>query len=251
MASKVSILRNIQNKKSCGFILSPKLGETVAIVKKNQQSRYVNCDPKSKVSFMDIANSNFIIEPYIPFLERFIIFISGASGSGKTCLSSIFINQYLNHYKNRKAYYLCNTAKKDDPNLAPIKRLQQLDTDNILDLSVEDMKNSLIVVDDTDFHDDHKAIMKWLNTMVECGRKFGVSIIYSSHIHSKVSESPIYKEVSMYITFSDSLINNRMLSTHLQIPDNTILDLAEGHHAFICFNKIFRAIITDKTVSKF
>lgn len=254
MTSKIDILRNIQNKKCGGFEQSFKMDQPVGIVKKKNSKKvlYLNCTETSKTTDLTVYNDNYTIEPYIPIeLNRWIVFLSGPSGSGKTCLSSILINQFLDHYKNRNAYYLCQTSKNDDPNLRTIKRLKQLDPAQITDLKVEDMKNSLVVIDDTDFHSDHKTIMKWVNTLVECGRKWSVNIIYSSHVHSKCSESPIYKEVNLYITFPDALINNRMLNTHLKIPENIILNLSQDHHAFIAFNNFYKTIITDRTVSKY
>ena len=148
-------------------------------------------------------------------------------------------------------YYICNTRKEDDINLAEIKNLEQLETDNLEEIRIEDLTDSLVVIDDTDFHQDHKKIMKFMNVIVETGRKFGVSLIYSSHIHSKISESPIYKEVNLYITFTDSMVNNRMLSNNLKIQNSILEDLKENENAFICFNKTYRTIITDKLIMKY
>lgn len=251
MQSKISILRNIQDKKQGGFVLENNLGETVAIVKKGKLKKYINQSSKSCVYNMKIDGKQYIIEPYIPLiLTRFIIFLSAESGSGKTLMSFIFILQYMHHYKRRPVYYICNTKYTDDENLKSLK-LQQLDTENIDEYKIEDFRDSLIVVDDTDFHPDHKKIMKFMNTVVECGRKFGISLIYSSHIHSKLSESPIYKEVSLYCTFPNALINNRMIDNNLKIPEEMINNLKEEKHAFICFNKVYRSIITDNIVSKY
>jgi len=257
MLSKLSILRDIQGKKQGGLSVENKIGDTIAKIKKQEgkkiKTKYINQNPKSKIKEMISDNKNYILEPFIPVnLERFIIFLSGQSGSGKTLVSSELILQYLEYYKGkRKCYYVCNTKIKDDINLSKIKQLKQLSTENLEQITIEDLKDSLVIVDDTDFHEDHKKILKWMNIIVECGRKFGTSLIYSSHIHSKLSESPIYKEVSMYITFSDSLINNRMLSQNLKIHDSIVNKLLEENNAFICFNKIYRTIFTDNILMKY
>ena len=251
--SKISILRKIQAKKAGGFVISEDIeNDVVAVVKKGKMTRYINQSPTSKSDNLAVDNDKYIIEPHIPIdLERFIIFLSAESGSGKTLISSIFINQYADYFPQNKMYYVCNTRKEDDTNLAEIRNLTQIDTENIHEIKIEDLADSLVEVDDTDFHQDHKKIMKFMNIVVECGRKFGVSLIYSSHIHSKLSESPIYKEVSMYITFQNSLINNRMLTNNLKISENIIENLLRNENAYICFNKIYRTIITDKIIMKY
>lgn len=251
MDSKVSILRDIQRHKEGGFIQSNKNEDSVAIVKKGRLHRFINKTDKSDITEMQIDNMNYIIEPYIPRNHRSIIFLSGDSGSGKTLMTSIFINQYIKHNPKNKVFYICATKKEEDDNLYKIKALKQMETNNIDEIPVEDMSNNLVVIDDTDFHPDHKKIMKFMNKMVECGRKFNISIIYSSHIHSKLSESPIYKEVSMYCTFPNALINNRMITNNLKIDDDIIKELLIGNNAYICFNKIYRTIITDKIIMRY
>ena len=250
--SKITVLRDIQKKKQGGLILETSPKEAIAVLRKGNQKKYINQSPKSCVDEMTIKDDEHMIEPHIILdLERSVTFLSGESGGGKTLLSSIFLQQYLNRYKSRKAYYVCATNKDHDINLAPIKNLVQLPTENIDEITIEEIKDTIVLIDDTDFHPDHKKIMKFLNMIVETGRKFGCSLIYSSHIHSKLSESPIYKEVKLYVTFPDSLQNNRMLSTHLKIPEPIIQSLLPQDCAFIAFNKIYRSIITDKMVFKY
>ncbi|MET0570936.1 MAG: hypothetical protein ABWZ79_05885 [Pedobacter agri] len=250
--SKIAILRNIQQKKSGGYVLENRAENVVAIVKKGKAHKYINQNERSNITEMEIKDAGYLIEPHIPIdLERFIIFLSAESGSGKTLLSSILIEQYIANFPDFPVYYLCNTRKEDDINLASIKKLQQLDSENLEEITIEDLTDCLVVIDDTDFHKDHKKIMKFMNIIVECGRKFGVSLIYSSHIHSKLSESPIYKEVSLYITFPNSLINNRMIQNNLKIDENVVRELICANHSFICFNKIYRTIITDQIIMKY
>ena len=252
--SKISILRGIQKKKEGGFIIDNKKDDVVAIVRKGKIHKFINKTPKSTAHNLSIHDENYIIEPYIPLkTERVICFLSGEAGSGKTLMTSILIKQFLENKKSIKAYYICNTNYRDDINLKDLK-LVQIDTGdgfNIDEFKIEDFSGSLFVIDDTDFHKDHKKIMKIMNIIVECGRKFNVSLIYSSHIHSKLSESPIYKEVSMYITFPNAMINNRMISNNLQIPEDIKNEILETHPAYICFNKIYRTVITDKIITTY
>lgn len=250
--SEIDILRNIRNKKSGGYTVSNEPEECVATVQKGRQTKYINQTQHSTTKELIIDNMDYKISPYIPInLERFIILLSAESGSGKSLFASMFVKQYINEFPDRKCYYICQTKKEDDQNLSGISNLQQLDTEGIEDITIEDLANSLVVIDDTDFHKDHKKIMKLMNIVVECGRKFGVSLIYCSHIHSKLSESPIYKEVSMYITFPDSVLNNRMIDNNLKISNSKIHEILESNPAFICFNKIYRTLITDSIIEKY
>jgi len=254
MNSKISILRNIQNKKSGGFILSDKIDDTVAIVKKDNKHKYINQSQSSHISEMEIDNEKYLIEPFIPVKqERFIGLTTAESGEGKTLILSILADQYLKYYKNqRHVYYVCSTSIKEDINLKNMN-IKQLDIERIKNgsLKIENLRNSLVIIDDADFHEDHKVIIRWMNDIVTLGRKFQTSLLYSSHIHSKLSESPIYKEISFYITFPNALINNRMIENNLKISEHIIQELIEGKNSFICFNKIYKSIVTDRIIMKY
>ena len=251
MSSKINILREIQHKKNGGLLMSDKIGDTIAKVIKNNKTKFINQSIKSNVEALKIDNQQYMIEPYIPLsLERIIAILSGSSGSGKSLLSSILCQQYKKHFPKNKVYFVSQINYKDDINLKGLN-LIQLPTDEMDKYIIEDYKNSLILFDDNDFNPDLKKIMSFLNKVVELGRKFGTSAFFSTHIHSRLNISPIYKEANLYITFNDSLINNRMLENNLKIDKSIIEELKKQNHAFICFNNVFKTIITDSIIFKY
>lgn len=252
--SVVPVLRNIQNKKKGGVVISNVIEpEIVAEVKKGKTSKYIINDPEyDDQTPLVIDNMNYVVEPYIPIsgVERFIIFLSGQSGTGKTALASLFIKQYIKHY-NKNVFYVCETDKNDDVNLKPLTFIKQLPNEDLESIKITDLRDSLIFVDDMDYSPHHKQCMKFINMIVETGRKFKVSLIFASHINSKGNESCIYKELSMYLTASRNTMNNRLIEKYLNLDKQQIQQIQDQKDsAFICINKVFDCLITDRVIQK-
>ena len=254
MSSVISVLRSIQQKKTGGLIMSNKMEKgVVAKVIKGKQVKYVISDPKSKdTTPLKIDNMNYIVEPHIPIseVERWIAFLSGQSGTGKTAIASLLIGQYAYHY-NKNVYYVCETKLKDDINLKKLTYIKQIPTDSLEDIKIEQLRNSLVFIDDIDYSPNHKQCMKFINMIVETGRKFGTSLIFASHVNTKGGESCIYKELSLYFTNYNNTANNRLIEKYLNLS-RTQIDKIQNHRdsAFICVNKVFDCIITDKIIEK-
>lgn len=252
MSLKINILRNIQNKKNGGLMMSDKLGETIAIVsKEGKGTKYINQSVKSNSNAMRIDNDKYIMEPYLPLsLERICVIISGGSGNGKSLMASLLAQQYHKHLKGNKLYFVSQTDYRDDVNLKSLP-LVQLPTEEMDNFIIEDFTDSLVIFDDNDFHPDLKKIMKFMNKITETGRKFGCSIFFITHIHSRLNMSPIYKESNLYITFNDSLEGNRMLENNLKIKKDIIEELKKENYGFIAFNNVYKTIVTDSVIFKF
>jgi hypothetical protein len=253
MSEKILILRNIQQKKAGGVSISDKPNEAVAIVSniKTKKNKYVNNDPNSNEKNLIIESDNYIVEPYIPIrLQRLLWILSGDSGQGKSLLASLGTKQYLKHFPKNRIFFISQTSYRDDENLKSLP-FKQLDIETLEDYQIEDFKDSLILFDDIDNSDSLKKAMKLLNRATELGRKFNVSVIFCTHIHSRLNMSTIYREAQMYTTFPDSLHGNRQLYNNMKIPQNLIDELKETQNGFITFNKTYRTIITDKFIWKY
>lgn len=245
--SKIEILRKIQEKKNGGLILSDKVdANTIAEVIKDKRHKFVNQSISSKVEEMKIDNDEYIVEPFIPIKERFLIVISGRGGEGKSTLGSVFTKQYNRLYPTNKVFIISQKDYKDDVNLSMLD-ITQLNAKEAFELDIKTFSNSLILFDDNDTI--IKEVNPFLQKLVEIGRIYEISLIFITHVHSRRNVSMIYSEPDIYITFNSSLDNNRMLD-NLKIKKNTIELLKSMTNAYIAFNMNFDTIITDKIIFK-
>ena len=246
--SKISILRKLQEKKECGFVLSDKIDDTtVAEAKKSGDGKkYINMSPQSHSEGLKIDSEKYIIEPYIPQKDRFEIVISGQSGSGKTTLAYIFAKQYKKKYPRNKIFIISQKEYQDDPNLKELN-LIQLQPDELGD-DIKQYADSLIILDDNDTR--LKEISKFASKITEIGRSYKISYVFISHVHSKRGASLMYSELDMYICFKSGLSSNRMLK-NMEVKDDVIEFLKSKRSAFICFNFDANTIITDNLIFKF
>jgi len=169
---------------------------------------------------------------------------------GKSSLTSLMIKQT---HKNitKKIFYICGTDISADRNIAPLKYIEFIQGDLLKEIDVErDLTDSLIVFDDIDSWEYHKDAIRILNKAYEVGRKFGINIIYISHNTTKATESKIYDEVNMYIT--NKALNNRMFERYLMLSQKTINEIDEAlkDDVFVCYNKTFNTVYTDKKIWK-
>ena len=118
--------------------------------------------------------------------ERQILYVTGASGSGKSYFTKAFTDQYKKNYPKREVYLFSSIA--DDSSIDKVKNLRRIKlTPEFLngEISVQDFKDSLVIFDDTDCITDKKMKLKItgiLNAILETGRHFNVSCIYTSHV---------------------------------------------------------------------
>lgn len=250
----MSILQSKKDKKMAGLSIFDKADENVICVmekKKTRKQKFIGNDVKSKENQL-IAHKDFILFPHIPLgLERFIIFISGEGGLGKSGMTSFMIKQAYKHI-TKKIYYICGTSMEADVNISALKYVDQVPGEFLKDIDVEkDLNNSLIVFDDIDnWKEYHKDAINVLNKAYEVGRKFKINIIYISHNHTKATESKIYSEVNMYIT--NTAKDNRMFEKYLKTSNQDIEDMEEAlkTDVFVCYNKNFHTVYTDKRIWK-
>jgi hypothetical protein len=118
--------------------------------------------------------------------ERSILYITGASGSGKSYYAKNFGNEYRKMYPKNPIYLI--SSVKADSSIDEIKGLKRINlNEQFLEtpFSVEDFANMLVIFDDTDCIQDkilRNKIEGILNLLLETGRHTNTSIIYTSHL---------------------------------------------------------------------
>jgi len=249
----IQILRGNHSKKKGGLSIKDAADKnTICVVEKisNKKDKFVANDIKSLEKNLYFEPEDYAIYPHIPLgVDRFIIFCSGHGGMGKSSITSLMMKQAKKHIKGLKVYYICGTSAGADENISKLNFCVPLKGEMLQNINVErDFKNSLIVFDDIDNYEYHKEAIKIMNKAYEVGRKFNINIIYISHNTTKATESKIYDEVNMYIT--NKATHNRMFEHYLELKEEVIEEITKylKTDVFICYNKIYNTLYTDKRV---
>jgi predicted AAA+ superfamily ATPase len=115
--------------------------------------------------------------------EREILYIVGASGSGKSTYATAYIKEVQKIHKDYPLYVF-STLTDDFEELDP-KRIR-IDKDLIDNpITIEELKNSICVFDDIDVLPDKKvreSLIGTLNQILEVGRHFNVFLIMTNHL---------------------------------------------------------------------
>jgi len=141
------------------------------------QNNYPSLHLKSGEKFQYIPDEN---------KERFISYICGASGSGKSYFASDLANAYKKQNPQNPVYLL--SYVDSDSSIERVKDIERIKLDSdflTTDLNAEDFANSLIIFDDCDCITEKKMKLKLkdlLGKLLNTGRHAAASVIYLSHI---------------------------------------------------------------------
>lgn len=117
-------------------------------------------------------------------IERSILYITGASGSGKSYYTAQYIKQYKRLYPKRDIYIFSSLNEDKVLDALKVKRVK-LDENLLTEhITAEDFKNSLVIFDDTDALTNKMMKTKVnniLNSILQTGRHFDVSCILTYH----------------------------------------------------------------------
>lgn len=191
-----------------------------------------------------------------PETEREILYITGASGSGKSTYTANYIRCYKRMFSKNKIY--CFSALKDDESLDVVKPKRITIDDRLISdpLQCEDFKNSLVVFDDIDVISDKKqreAVYNILNQMLETGRHFKVTVIITNHLATAGNDTRrVLNECHSvtYFPFSGSNVGTkRLLENYLGLDKDTIkkIKMKKSRWATV-FKNYPQVIMTEKDV---
>jgi len=114
-----------------------------------------------------------------PDTEREILYITGASGSGKSTYTANYIKNYKKMFPKNTIY--CFSALNDDESLDVVKPKRIIIDDSLVTdpIPISEFSNSCVVFDDIDVISDKKqrdAVYSLLNQILECGRHHKTSV---------------------------------------------------------------------------
>jgi len=176
--------------------------------------------------------------------ERFIAYIVGASGSGKSYFASQLGNEYKKMFPKNPIYLLSYLDK--DSSIDQIKGINRIKLDNEFietELDAEDFSDSLVIWDDTDCITDKKMVLKLrdlLGKMLNTGRHCRNSVIYLSHIACNGLQTKGILNECHSLTFFNGTLGGRtkqyLLNQYLGLNKKQIeaVDKIEGRAITIC-----------------
>jgi len=218
-------------------------GIKIAKIKDNNKKKckYVFLDEKSEATNnykeLKIKDGEF---QYIPDTnkERFISYVVGASGSGKSYFASNLAKEYRALYPKNPIYLLSYLL--DDSSIDRVKGIKRIPlNDEFLEetLECEDLKNCLTIWDDVDCITDKKMKLKLkelLTKILNTGRHTHTSLIYLSHIACNGVETKGILNEAHSITFFNATMGGRtknyLLNNYLGLNKHQIeaIDDVEG-----------------------
>lgn len=248
---KSMVLFSKASKQREGFHVSRELTRsTVASILAPDGKAYINKGgPQQMINYSKFPHVNLV--PHISLsAERNCIVISGKSGSGKSMTASILANQYNEIFPENEVWLISSNQKHDDENFVDLDFIGQLESEYFASFKCEEYRDSLFIIDDCDNSKHSKLIFAIINDIVERGRKFGISLIFITHLKSKMQSSPIYSDCTMYIAFPGNVYPNRSLEHHLNIPKQKLMALSSMPCSFFAFDIENGSLITNKFVDK-
>ena len=150
---------------------------------------YVNSNPKANIrnpmSELVVKENERVQMIPNKKKERFISYVSGQSGSGKSFFTNKLAEEYHSMYPKRPIYLFSLITDDKSIKCKHIKRIKLDENFLKMELTLGDMKNCLIIYDDVDtIKNKHiqGKLFHILDTLLQCGRHSGTSVIYVSHL---------------------------------------------------------------------
>jgi len=134
-----------------------------------------------------------------------IMYITGASGSGKSFYTLQFVNEYLKKHKRNKVYLF--SALDEDDTLDSDKRIKRIMIDeDIGEESIDDFENTMCIFDDVDVlpKKEKDAIYFLLNKFLQVGRHKNINVVFTSHLPSDNRNTRVILNEANTITYNPS-----------------------------------------------
>jgi hypothetical protein len=146
--------------------------------------------------------------------QRNVYYISGQSGSGKSYFTNQITTEYNSMYPKHKIYLFSLLTEDKSITNKSIKRIKLNENFLSVALTLEDLKNCLIIYDDVDTIKNKpikNKLFHLLDTILQCGRHSSTSVIYCSHLPCNGNDTKIILAECNSLTIFPSTMGNRNL----------------------------------------
>lgn len=216
-----------------------KIGNILAEIKnkKTNKSRIIYNefdDSNIKNYMLDIKLSNDEVIEQIPNKnsERDVLYITGASGSGKSYYCKNYLLQYNKSYPTRPIYIFSSLIEDETLDNAKIKNFRRINLNEEFlqtDLQLSDFKDCCVFFDDCDNLSNKRLktkIFNILNTLLQTARHTNTTVIVTSHLPTNGFETKIILAEAKTITIFPSRLGSRalkyLLNDYLGLDRNDI-----------------------------
>lgn len=248
------------NFEGCGQVIAV-LKDDKEKDKKKWKEFYITDKPKDcvgevfrEVKLKDKPNLHF--QP-IPDKqkERSITYVTGASGSGKSFWTRMYVDEYKRLYPKREVYLISSIT--DDSSIDKIKGLNRVKLEGDFltdDISAQDFKDSCLIFDDTDcitYKPLKNKIVGLLNSVLETGRHFNVEVIYTSHLACDgLNTKRILNECKSVVIFPSGLGGRSikyLLDNYFGLDKEQIRKIKGVNSRWVAINKTYpMCVVSDK-----
>lgn len=148
--------------------------------------------------------------------ERSCRFITGQSGAGKSYFTKSYLEEYHKMYPKRLIYLF--SFFSEDKSLDSLKYLKRIKLGPEfcnMALTIDDFKDSCVILDDVDFIKDRAIKQKLftiLDTLLQGGRHANVEVIYTSHVSCAGKDTRIILGEASSVTIFPRTMGNRALN---------------------------------------
>ena len=191
-----------------------------------------------------------------PDTEREILYITGASGSGKSTYTANYLKLYKKIHPKNPIY--CFSALKEDESLDVIKPKRiEIDDSLVSDpIPIEELQGSCCIFDDIDVISNKKqrdAVYSILNQCLEVGRHWKISVVITNHLATSGKDTRRVLNECMSVTyfpFSGSNVGTkRLLEDYLGLDKKTIKMIKDKKSRWCTVFKNYpQVIMTDKDI---
>ena len=183
--------------------------------------------------------------------NRQILYITGASGSGKSTYTLKYLQEYKKKYKDNEIYLF--SALTEDETIDQMKGLKRIKIDDTLvndPLDVIEFKNSCVVFDDIDvINNKHirEEVYKILNQILELGRHHHITCVITNHLATNGKDTRRILNEAHSITYFPSSGSvkgiNYLLQTYCGLDKHAILKAKKTKSRWITIFKHYPQIM--------
>jgi energy-coupling factor transporter ATP-binding protein EcfA2 len=188
--------------------------------------------------------------------EREILYITGASGSGKSTYVRKYCEIYKKKYKDRPIYIFSNL--KEDESLDSIHPQRiKISEDLVSDpINAEDLADSICIFDDVDCIKEkpiREAVIKVMNECLEVGRHFKITMLITNHLPlDRQFTRRVINEAHSVVYFPQSALGMQttyMLTNYLGLDRKMIKFIRKQKTRWACVSKTYpRYVLMEHTI---
>ena len=193
--------------------------------------------------------------PLPNFNKHECLYITGASGSGKSYFSSNFIREYLKHYKNEDNDFVLVSGVDEDEVLDKLEP-NRISPEELVEkpLEASEVTDNIILFDDVLSHPNRLVKMTAIGTinhLIEVGRHTRSKILVISHLINNGHESRKIINESTSLTFFPKTSAKHNIRTYLEryeglpkviirkimnLPTRAVT-IYRGHPSYVLYDK--------------